>query len=109
MCYVDAAYVTEPTKRRFTTGFDYIFSVGAVVYRSKTQSINALSSTEAYLIDVVTYVKTDIFLSYVLQELGFTQDWPIPIYNDNYTTIDIMNYIIPTERTRRIDVQFFAI
>ena len=66
MCFVDYAYVTEPTKRIFTTGFDSTLYGGAVFYRSKTQSINALSLTEAYLIAAVTYVKTDRLLSSVL-------------------------------------------
>ena len=44
-CFVDAAYVTESTKRRFTTGFDSTFSGGAAVYRSKNKSINTQIST----------------------------------------------------------------
>ena len=109
MCFVDDIYVNEPTKRRFTAGFDSTFSGGAVVYRSKTKSINAMSSTEAYLITTVTFVNTARFLSYVLWELGFYQDCLIPIYKDNDPNIDILNSIIPTEGTRRIDAQFFDI
>ena len=109
MCFVDAAYVTEPTKRGLTTGFDSTFSRGAVVDRTKTQSINTLSSTEAYLITDVPDVKTAKFFSSVLWELGFPQDCPIPIYKDNDSTIDIVKSIIPTERSRRIDVQLFPI
>ena len=106
---MDAEYVTGPTKRRFTTGFDSTFSGGVFVYRSKTQSINALSSTEAYLIDVVTSVKKARSLSSMLRELGFPQYCPIPICKDNDPIIYILNYIIPTERTCCIDVQLFAI
>ena len=54
MYFVDNEYGNEPTKIRSTTGFYFIFSEGEVVYRSKTQSINALSSLETYLIAVVT-------------------------------------------------------
>ena len=45
----------------------------------------------------------------MLQELGFPRDCPIPIYKDNDPNIDILNSIIPTEGTRRIDAQFFDI
>ena len=93
----------------FTSGFDSTFYRGAVVYGSKTQPLNALSPTEAYLIATVNVVKTARFLSYALQEPGFLHDCPIPIYKDNDTTIDIVNSIITTERTRRIDVQLFNI
>ena len=109
MCFVDDIYVNEPTKRRFTAGFDSTFSGGAVVYRSKTKSINAMSSTEAYLIAAVTDVKTARFLNAVLRELRFLHGCPIPIYKDNDPTIDIVNSVIPTERSRRIDVQLFPI
>ena len=60
--------------------------------------MNAMSSTEAYLITTVTFVNTARFLSYVLWELGFYQDCLIPIYKDNDPTIDIVNSIIPTEK-----------
>ena len=46
MCFVYNEYGNEPTKRISTTGFDLTFYWGAVVYSSKTQSINALSLTK---------------------------------------------------------------
>ena len=71
MCFMDYAYLTDPTKRRFTTEFDSTFSEGAVVYRYKNQSVNAMNSTEAYIIAAVTVVKTARFLSSMIRELGF--------------------------------------
>ena len=56
--YVDAAYENDPKKRRSTTGYAFTYSGLAIVYRSKAQSIVALSSTEAELIAAVTAVKT---------------------------------------------------
>ena len=78
-------------------------------HRSKTQSINALSYTESDIIAAVTASKTDRFLRYFLQELGFPQYSPNPIYEDNDPTIDIVNSIIPTKRTFYIYVWFYAI
>ena len=109
MCFVGAAYGNEPAKRISTTGFDFTFSGGAVVYRSKTKTINALSSTEAELIAAITAAKTDRFLRSMLQELGFPHESPTPIYEDNDPTIDIVNSDITTERTHYIDIRFFAI
>ena len=45
----------------------------------------------------------------MLRELGFPQEYPTPIYEENDPTIDILNSSIPHERTRHIDVRFFAI
>ena len=78
-------------------------------YRSKTQSINALSSTEAYLIAAVTAVNTARLLSSVIWEPGIPQDCLVPIYKGNDHTIDIVDSIIPTERTHHIYIQLFAI
>ena len=47
IAFVDASYANDPRKRRSTTGFVFRYCGGAIVYRSKTKSITALSSTEA--------------------------------------------------------------
>ena len=77
----------------------FTYSGGVIVYRSKAQSIVALSSTEAELIATVTAAKTDRFLRSVLRELGFPQDNPTPIYKENISAIDIVNSNKPTERS----------
>ena len=66
MYFVYTLYGNEPTKRISTTVFNFTFSGGVVVYRSKTQSINVLSSKEADLIDAVTSTKTARFMNYIL-------------------------------------------
>ena len=109
VCYVDAAYANDPKKRRSTTGYAFTYSGGAIVYRSKSQSITALSSTEAELIAAVTAAKTALYLRSILKDLGFPQDEPTPIYEDNASCIDIVNSQKPTERSRHIDIRFFAI
>ena len=109
MCFVYAAYVNEPTKRRPTTVFSFTFSGVAVVYRSKTQLINALCPTESYLIDAVTDANTAKLLGSMLWVLGFHQESPTPIYEYNDPTIGIVNSFIPTERTHHIDVMLFDI
>ena len=109
VCFVDAAYANDKPKRRSTTGFAFTYSGGAIVYRSKAQSITALSSTEAELVAAVTAAKTARFVRAVLSELGFPQNEPTPIYEDNKPTIDIVNSKKPTQRSRHIDIRFFAI
>ena len=109
ICFVDAAYGNDYKNRRSTTGFAFTHSGGAIVYKSKAQSITALSSTEAELIAAVTAAKTVRFVWSVLEELGFPQEGPTPIYEDNKPTIDIVNSGKPTQRSRHIDIRFFAI
>ena len=58
VCFVDSEYENNRTKRRYTTGFYFAFYVGAVVYRSKTQSINSLKYMESDIIAFLTASKT---------------------------------------------------
>ena len=109
MCLVDASYVNEPTKRISTTVFDFIFSGSAVVYRSKTQLINTLSYTEIDIVSAVTDSNIDGLFWSMIWEIWFPQDSPTIIQQDNDPNIDIVNSDIIIERTRHIDVQFFAI
>ena len=64
--FVDTEYRNEPTKRISTTGLAFTFSGGEVVYRSKPKSINALSPTEAEIIDSVTDANTAMLLRSML-------------------------------------------
>jgi len=45
----------------------------------------------------------------MLNELGFPQLKPTRIFEDNASTIRIVNARVPTERTRHLDIRFFAI
>ena len=107
--YVDAVYRNDPKKRRSTTGYVFTHSGGAIVYRSKAQTIVALSSTEAELIAVVTATMTARYIRSVMSELGFPQEGPTPIYEDNESAIATVNFRKPTERSRHINIKFFAI
>ena len=79
MCFVDATYGNEPTKRIPNNGFSFTFYGGEVVYRSKTQLINELSSTESDIVAAVTTTNTYRLFRSTLQELGFPQESPNPI------------------------------
>ena len=45
----------------------------------------------------------------MLTELGYPPDSPTKIHEDNASTIAIVNSWTPTERTRHIDIRYFAI
>ena len=79
------------------------------MYRSKTQSVTAISSTEAEFLAAVSCAKIALYLRSILFELGFLCKGPTPIYEDNASTIGIVNSTIPTKRARHIYIQYFAI
>ena len=82
MAFVDAAYANDQCKRRSTTVFVFTYCGGAIVYRSKTQSVTAISSTEAEFLAAVSCAKVALYLQSILFELGFPCEGPAPIYED---------------------------
>ena len=52
---------------------------------------------------------TALYLRLILYELGFACKEATPIYEDNASTIDIVNLSVPTERARHTYIQYFAI
>ena len=45
----------------------------------------------------------------ILHELGIPQNGPSPIYGDNMAAILMANNTRPTDRTRHLDIRWFAI
>jgi len=80
-----------------------------VAYRSRTQSICAQSSTEAELIAANAAAKVTKYLRFILHELGYTQTEPTPIYEDNDSAIKIVNHSRPTDRSRHVEIRYFAL
>ena len=109
VCFVDAAHANELKKRRSTTGYTFMLAGGVVSYRCKTQSITTTSSTEAEFLAAVLAAKQARYLRSVMRELGFYQKHPTCIYDDNKSAIQMINARVPTDRSRHIDIQHFAI
>jgi hypothetical protein len=61
-CFVDAAHGNDLRKRRSTTGIVFTYCGGAVLHRSKTQTLTDGSSTESEFIAAVTAAKLARYL-----------------------------------------------
>ena len=86
----------------------FLFTV--VVYKSKTQTLTASSSTEAKFIAAYSAAKTARYLRFVLADLGFLEDGPTTIHIDNISALKIINdNQAPTVRTRHLDIRFFSL
>jgi hypothetical protein len=109
LTFTDAAHGNDLRQRRSTTGYGCCLAGGAIAYRSKTQPIAAQSSTEAELVAANSAAKVTKYLRFVLTELGYTQTAPTPIYEDNDSTIKIVNHGRPTDRSRHIEIRHFGL
>ena len=102
--FVDAAHANDLRKRRSTTGVVFTFMGGAIVYKSKTQSLTASSSTEAEFIAAHAAAKIARYLRMLLKQLGYEQKDLTPIHIDNLPALHMINdNSSPTKRTRHID------
>ena len=92
------------------TGVVFSFCGGAIVYKSKTQTITTSNSTEAEFIAAHTAGKLTRYLQIVLMQLGFEQKGPTHIYIDNLPTLNMINNnTAPTQRTCHCDIRFFQL
>jgi hypothetical protein len=107
--YVDASHATCLKTRRSVTGMVFMLAGGAVYYKSKLQPTVSTSSTEAELIAAVQAAKIAKYLRSVLLELGYPQDGPTILHEDNEAAIHVANNTKPTARTRHVDIAWFAI
>ena len=108
-CFLDAAHGNDLRQRRSTTGFAFLLAGGCISYKCKTQTTTATSSTEAEFYAAVTAAKQARYLRSILSDLGFPQPAPTPLYCDNQSAINMVNAKIPTDRSRHILIQHFAI
>ena len=108
--FAGASFGAGPRKMRSATGIVFAFCGGAIAYQSKTQTITAGSSAEAEFIAAHSAGKAARHLRLALAQLGCPQKGPTPAYIDNESALKIINdNISPTERTRHMDLSFFAI
>ena len=85
--YVDADWAGCPDTRKSTSGYVFMLNGATVSWRSKRQPVVALSTAEAEFISASAMVQEVIFLRKFLQNLGFPQNGPTPVFADNQTCI----------------------
>jgi hypothetical protein len=107
--YVDAAH-TNCSKNRRSLGAEVFCLAGAsIYYREKWIIVICTSSTEAEFMVFVMDEKSSRYLRSILNELGLRQKYATLIYVDNLAAIAMANAGKPTEQSRHIYVEYFAL
>lgn len=107
--YADADWGGDKDKHRFRTGLCIFFGTGVIIYMSKVQASNSLSSTEAEYIALATCAQEVIWLRTILTELGFKLNGPTVIYEDNKSCIDIATSLKQHPGVKHIDLRYHFI
>jgi uncharacterized protein YuzE len=101
--YADASFAPKKSDRKSIGGYTYLLNGAAISWKSKKQSIIALSSCEAELIALTEAVKEGLWLSKLVQI--FEGEQQLTIYEDNQPTIQIIENSIFSNRTKHIQVR----
>ena len=104
--FVDSDWAGCPDSRRSTSGYALMLNGAAISWKSKRQSVVALSTAEAEFIAASTMVQEVIYARRLLDQLGFPQPEPTPIYEDNTTCIKWSEGSVGgSDRAKHIDLR----
>jgi hypothetical protein len=85
--YVDSDWAGCADTRKSTTGYVLMLNGAVVSWKSKRQNVVALSSAEAEFMAASSLVQEVIYIRRLLYNLGFPQESPTEIGEDNRTCI----------------------
>jgi hypothetical protein len=106
--YSDSDWAGDTETRKSTSGYAFFVAGGLVSWKSKRQSIVTLSSTEAEYVALTEALQEAAWLRGLLVELGFERSSlePMPISEDNQSTINLSTNQANSNRTKHIDVRY---
>ena len=104
--YCDSDYAGDRDGRKSISGYVYTLGIGPISWRSKLQSIVALSTTEAELISVVEATKEGLYLLQLLEDLSMMQK-TVELFSDSQSAIHLVENQAYSSRTKHIDVRSF--
>ena len=104
---VDASYGNHLDRKSHTGCTLHIGrNSGAFLSRSKKQTVTADSSTVAEFIATHTAAKEIMWARSLLSELGYPQMEPTTLFEDNQSTIFMINNDSNTQKTKHIDIRY---
>ena len=107
--YSDSDWAGCVMSRKSTSG--QLFRIGGctVSWRSKKQSVVALSSTEAEYIALCEAAQETTWLRHLLHDIGLQQVEPTTIFEDNQGSIALARNPKDHPRTKHVDVKYHFI
>jgi hypothetical protein len=106
-CYSDADHGGCKDTGRSTGVYVIKVGTGAVSWRSKLQSIVALSTTEAEYIAAVDSGKEIVWMRNILKEFGYRFTSPSPLKIDNQSSISVAKNPEHHGRMKHLDLRFY--
>ena len=105
--YCDADWAGNQDGRKSRTGYLLLLNKSPIIWSSKLQKSVSLSSTEAEYISTCSGATSVLWTRHLLEELGFTQQQPTVIYQDNKACINIALSRKQQPGIKHIDIRYF--
>ena len=103
--YSDADFAGDVDQRKSTSGYLFILGGGPISWKSQRQRTVTLSTTEAEYAALTEAVRESNSIRQLLTELGVAVSQPIPILEDNISTISLANNHANHKRSKHIDLR----
>eukprot|EP00961_Rhodomonas_salina_P112879 1518615-Rhodomonas_salina.1 len=103
--WVDSDYAADPDTRKSVTGYIISMNNGPIAWKSKRQSCVTLSSAEAEFVAASQCGVEVVYLRNLLRDLGFVQDAPTEIWEDNAACVQMSENPVNADRSRHIDTR----
>lgn len=103
--YLDADWAGDISSRRSISASVFLVNETPVAWDCKLQSMVALSSTEAEYMAATQGTKTAIHLRVFLNEIGYLQEEPTLLNEDNQPCIALTKNPVHHARTKHLDIQ----
>ena len=103
--FVESDWANDTSDRRSTIGNLFKLGNNSILWLCKHQNCIALSSAEAEYISAANATTEIIWLVKLLQELDMEQTLPIVLFEDNQSTIKLIQSDKHHSRTKHIDVR----
>jgi hypothetical protein len=105
--YVDADWAGNLDNRKSKAGYLIKLGNNIISFATKNEDVVALSSAEAELMAATTAVREIIWIRKILGELGFSQDKPTILFEDNTSCIRMSKNPEFHQRTKHIDIKYY--
>ena len=105
VAYSDSDWAGCKLTRKSITGYIIYLNGGPIAWKSRMQSVIALSSCEAEYLALTETVKEVMWQQQNLRELGIHIETPVTIHADNKAALALAKNPINHQRTKHIDIR----
>lgn len=109
LAYSDANFAEDRNTRKSNTGYIFKFNGGIIDWSCTKQKLVTLSSTEAEFIALCETIKQATWIKHILSDINKYQQHSIQIYEDNQSTIKMIQNDKISQRTKHIDIKYFYV